>query len=97
MALTNIFNEPRREITETAVGIAVTSIPVALDYEVASWLMKTYPDDFIWFGALAAGAGIIIAGWVGLLIIHEIGDVACCLFEGIGVQMRPKRRAIWER
>lgn len=40
MALSNILREPRREIIETLVGIAIFIIPVYLDYRFGLWFEK---------------------------------------------------------
>ena len=37
MALSNIFREPRREITETLVGVGVVILPVYVNYRLGAW------------------------------------------------------------
>lgn len=38
MALSNIFREPRREITESAIGLGIFAAAAWADYHFAVWL-----------------------------------------------------------
>lgn len=94
MALSNIFNEPRREITETAIGALAISSFLLVDF----WL--------VWMGSSAtsfpgylAGMGIVgvimlLVGMFGIglfLFMHFIGEEACDYLEDRGVHLRPRR------
>ena len=100
MALSNIFREPGREITETLVGIAVVGTILAVilpaDYYFARWFEEItgganggcpWPLGMILIGPMAAiGVGLVA------VFIHEVGDIVCDSLEERGIQMRPRRR-----
>lgn len=101
MALSNIFNEPRREITETVVGLGVVGSAVAgflsLDYATVRWLEAVYGegrDPFVLktvlVGILLGFCGSILVGL--LFLTHAAGDNICTALERRGVQMRPRQR-----
>ena len=99
MALSNMLNEPRREITETVVGIAVV-VPFAwLDYYFACGLWesaKGTKDSMPFVVALfftaftLAGLGFMLVMF--LLLVHGLGDIACNALERRGFQLRPRQR-----
>lgn len=73
MAFSNIFREPRRELTESAVGIVAVaaglSVWIAADYHFSLWLEKTcgpiapnYPNDPVF--PLVCGNGSWTATYV---------------------------------
>ena len=94
MALSNIFREPRREITESAVGIAAFALLVYGDYEFASWFHEVTKP----VGACPIPIGMIlgvIAALLGigaLFLTHAIGEGVCNSLARRGVELRPKRR-----
>lgn len=105
MALSNIFREPRREITETVVGVCVGGPVIAgllwLDYWFAinvcgadSWSFTSreapIPVAMI-FGLLCGFITCLIA--VGLAVaIHGLGDRVCNVLDQSGLRLRPKQR-----
>lgn len=98
MALSNIFREPRREITEQAaglLGLAVLLLPailMTLDY---SKIEHTggMPPTFLMAGFLGIATGI---GWMVLLglalLTHRIGEELCDFLANRGLELRPKNR-----
>jgi uncharacterized membrane protein YidH (DUF202 family) len=97
MALSNMLREPRREITETVVGIIVVGAALSafawLDYQFANW-MSNRREDFA--PLLIVGAFILVGGvivtFVLAFVTHAIGDAICTALENRGVQMRPRQR-----
>lgn len=94
MALTNIFNEPRREIIEQIAGVLILVVPVWLDYRFAVWFQHvTGPRDpcpvpmGMFFGAVA-GMMIISA----LIMIHWAGEAVCDALAERGLELRPTQR-----
>lgn len=98
MALSNIFNEPRREITESLVGIAIVSLGVgvcagfvALEWWFDPTLLLT--DAVLKLLILAAcGAILVFAVVVFLHVTHALGDAACNAFQARGIHLRPRVR-----
>lgn len=95
MALSNIFREPRREITETVIGV-LTIVPITwLDYQFAVWFHKVSGGDEhgcplilgMFFGVFVAIAFISF-----VFFIHTIGEVVCDKLCDRGLELRPKQR-----
>jgi hypothetical protein len=76
MALSNIFKEPRREITETVVGLAV-AVPFAT------------ADCYLFGLNLGAFLGAMVGGAV---FIHEAGESLCDYLQEAGIHLRPRQR-----
>ncbi len=98
MALSNILREPRREITESIVGLAIVGAAVWVDYAFASWLERRegyWPNGHAvtpWPVGMALG---IILGILGIIIVvttHALGTAVCNALETRGVQLRPRKR-----
>jgi hypothetical protein len=93
MALSNIFREPPREITESAVGIGVFGGLIFLDSYFANWL---HAASAPWGPPLALcylfGLFFAIALWVLALFTHIIGEEICGALANRGLELRPKRR-----
>lgn len=98
MALSNIFREPRREITETVVGIVIAVPSIWLDYRFAlqfpTWME---PPDIVayWFCvALGMICGVLIPLALVLLLmaVHGIGNAVCNALQGHGLYLRPRQR-----
>ncbi len=94
MALTNILREPRREITETVVGLAIIVPIVYLDYRFALWFEEaTGPDKSCpWPIGMMFGVMIAILIVMGAVAIHILGTGICNWLENNGIQMRPRQR-----
>ena len=96
MALSNILREPRREITETAIGVAVVGIPIALDYVFG----VAVSDDKhpVWLGMLLGAVLLALAflATAGVLIvvlgIHEVGEGICNTLQKRNIHLRPRVR-----
>lgn len=96
MALSNIFREPRREITESVVGLSVVGLLVYADYRFAAWLNEIVINDR--HEPLPLPLGMVF-GLVCLLVIylalaftHTIGDTICDALDDAGVHLRPRDR-----
>lgn len=99
MALSNIFREPRREITEQLIGLLVT-LPVGL------WLWHFTRIIHANLFPTNQGGSWIVAGMisafstffgVGILFlvssfIHTAGEKACNWLATRGLELRPKER-----
>lgn len=97
MALSNMLREPRREITETLLGIIVL-IPAAwIDYHLALWIQsQSYHGDVplilcLVFSTILMGAGIA-ASIVLAVFTHWVGERACAWLNVIGIEIRPRDR-----
>lgn len=98
MALSNIFCEPRREITETIIGLAIVGSALGADYAFAVWACAKDPGYSIGENMLAGvvlflilGAGMIVAG--GLVwAVHALGEAVCNSLQIHGIHLRPRQR-----
>lgn len=100
MALSNIAAEPRRELIEQGVGVAVLVLLGILDFKVSArvsaWShndpplvvdMLLLPLAFLAFLFLA---GLLFTGlWY---LAHALGEGACALLKVAGLEIRPKQR-----
>ena len=98
MALSNILNEPQREITETVVGALLIAGFIAGDYYLSQWTQnlaggwKEYPWPA---GMILNGLGMIIGSLLLLIIpfaIHALGEAMCNGLQSVGIHLRPKRK-----
>lgn len=105
MALSNILREPRREITETLVGVSTLIIPVGISYPIALYFPwdKTDPTSLI--GRMAASillevvaAAVLVLGTLGITLLaiglHTLGEIVCNELQFLGVHLRPRQRRI---
>lgn len=95
MALSNIFREPRREITESAVGLMLCAAYVFLDYCFAVWFRSATGgthDGCPWSLGMILGVGLSLLFFGLLLATHALGEFACGSLARRGVELRPKRR-----
>jgi hypothetical protein len=104
MALSNMLKEPRREITETAVGLGLLAFLPVSDLIFALWLTHgdTDPRHTLWTAMeMVALSGVIplcglvivlVVGYVALQLVHAIGEFACNVLELRGVHLRPRTR-----
>jgi len=108
MALSNIWREPRREITESVIGIvafAAFGWPICLG---ASWFAKVSgpadaansnhaPPYFFRFivgliGCFLALVAVYFVLKLFLHITHLIGEAVCGILARFGMEPRPKDR-----
>jgi hypothetical protein len=90
MALSNIFREPRREITESAVGIGIVAVLAWADYQFAQWVCAA--DDSPRVLGMMLGAAIFMIACGILIITHALGDAVCNSLETRGIHLRPRNR-----
>ena len=98
MALSNIFNEPRREITESVVGTLVFSGFLPLDYFLALGFEKItggaghggcpWPLGMLFF----VPVGLALAIAVFVYLPHFLGEVFCGWLANAGLEVRPNDR-----
>ena len=107
MALNNIRNEPQREITEQAVGVAVVLLAIVVDVIMAYWV-DWYTQDWglnhmpasigillipiILTGVLFFVALAIIFVSIVVLAMHELGELICNKLQDRGIHLRPRNR-----
>lgn len=98
MALSNTLREPRRELTETAVGVLVTfavAVPVlGPAYLFAIWFQGVtggWTDGCPWPAGVVLGLLVEFVAFLLLLLVHFIGEETCDVLEGRGVRLRPRR------
>ncbi len=101
MALSNIFREPRREITESVVGLTVFGLAAWADYSFGRWLQEyahithsdgTGFDPVPWPMGMIAGVLIAIGAVFVVLGTHALGDVICNALQRNGIHLRPRQR-----
>jgi hypothetical protein len=105
MALSNIFNEPRREITETAIGAAIAAaffagLYVWGSHEYANGDRLCLPGCDSRAAYLAVFMILLTIGFVvgGVIIagiaigIHALGESICNRLEDAGLHLRPRQR-----
>ena len=102
MTISNIRREPRREITESLVGIGVFAVLSAIDFGLAVWGHADDPSHStlewacMWFFALAFLAVVVAIALlvvkVFLLATHAIGESVCNSLETRGIRLRPRQR-----
>ena len=99
MALSNTLKEPRRELTETGIGVAVIATAIGADYAFASWFITSFPPSggsfpyaFAMVVAMFIGAVVVLMTWGLLLFAHFLGEVICDSLANNGIYVRPKRR-----
>lgn len=97
MALSNIFREPRREITETVVGL-VLLVPAWADYRFGVWLATFLapPDKDMYVMLVVVGTmlGVALMGAavLSIVILHAVGESICDALEDRGMHLRPRQR-----
>lgn len=92
MALSNIFREPRREITESVVGIAVVGGLLYGDYHLAVGLSKLGANPLPIPAGMFVGIFLILAVSAVLAITHYAGEAICDAFAKRGLELRPRNR-----
>lgn len=92
MALSNIGNEPRREITEHAAGIILIVGTLGVTYAGACWFFSPKNiGETVLAMMLTALGGVIAIGFM-TVFIHAVGEIACDVLDNLGLDPRPKQR-----
>lgn len=96
MALSNICKEPRREITESLVGIGIVAGVVYGDYLLAKGIFGIHPDRFDFVLVMVLIPIVLAIGSLfsfGLLhLTHAVGEGICNSLADHGLELRPKNR-----
>jgi len=98
MALSNILREPRREITETAIGLSLIVLFCLADYYLADivyssmMMIDDRHDNFLHVMSFIASALVIIVIIGGFVLAHSMGQSLCDWLQKNNIHLRPKRR-----
>lgn len=97
MALSNVLREPRRELIEQGLGVLAIGGFIGFDYIITSLIFADFmaPTTYLWADfafAMFVGAAAIFLGFIGLHIIHWIGEAVCGAMARRGYDPRPTRR-----
>lgn len=103
MALSNIFREPQREITESLLGFVVVGTVLAgiglLDYPLAVWFYDITggPDGGcpVPLGMIMAPIlliAVVLVSILALMVVHAVGEGICDSLEEHGIRLRPRNR-----
>lgn len=100
MALSNLRNEPRREITEQLFGILAVLGFMFCDYKFSLWFQSEtggYPGPGCpWWIGIQLGILFSFIILIGIPIIwyliHAVGESVCGLLTTIGLDPRPRDR-----
>jgi len=105
MALSNIFREPRRELTESVIGIVIIATLVYADYRFGLWFEQLCGYEHWKFssGSITSANVPWPAGmFIGLLLVlalfslglfsHFIGEEIADKLERRGIHLRPRVR-----
>lgn len=99
MALGNIRREPRREITESLLGILVVAPLFYLDWHLsAEWSVISNGPPFIIALLLipvftVIGLGILFVALLAFLAgTHALGELICDILAEVRLDPRPKNR-----
>ena len=94
MSISNVFREPRRELTEQLVGAAVVGVLLLFDWRFALWFQASVnPADkefrivglIVGLGCLALLSGLTV-------FTHFIGEQVCDSLQRRGLHLRPRVR-----
>ncbi len=91
MALSNIINEPRRELTEQLAGTILAAGLGWADYRFAIFAQRLegpthHPTPFLTW--LVVGVLLFAGAWGCLLLIHLIGEVLLNYLARSGLELR---------
>lgn len=98
MALSNIRNEPQREITESLVGIGCLVVVLWLDFWGSSLVnTRFFPKDpgMIVVLVIALPVTLFIFFLIGMGTIygtHALGEKICGALARRGLELRPRER-----
>ena len=97
MALSNIVNEPRREITETIVGLTTVGTIAYAYYRFGVWFQRVADPPPPWVAGVIAGMCVGVLGTLLLIaaaaITHWAGESICNKLErSYGIRLRPMKR-----
>ena len=104
MALSNTLWEPRRELTETAIGLLAVTIAFGADYLFALWLSRFYFGSMhhvfgndgstpLWLGMIE-GVVLAVIIWLIVLLVHSLGEGICNTLQRNNIHLRPRQRRI---
>lgn len=98
MALGNLMREPRRELTESAVGLLIFGAVIAADYAFGMWLQSYAGLDhnsraeIPWPIGMMIGVIVAGLGFATLILTHALGEAICDKLQDNGIRLRPQRR-----
>lgn len=96
MALSNVFREPRREITEQLAGLMVFAGVLGVDLPFALWFQReTGLTPFVpgvIAGLICGFLGGVMSFLIFGLVMHAVGEGVCNALARRGLELRPKNR-----
>lgn len=95
MALSNMLREPRREITESVVGLLIFAVYMSVSYWFALWICeqdRATPFAVAMVFSMLGVFYVPFALMAVMFVVHVAGDIACDMLEAIGVHLRPRQR-----
>ena len=95
MALSNIFREPRREITESVAGVAVVIAVLLPAFLFGLWFQRVaLPHNVVQGRILGTLFGAILSAVClgALFFTHFVGEGICDALANRGLELRPKVR-----
>lgn len=98
MALSNMLREPRREITESVVGIAFLALVIGGFARFGMWFANRTTDannpygPMVFVGMLVALVSIFVLIALAYFT-HFVGEEVCDKLKKHGLELRPKERA----
>lgn len=95
MALFNLRNEPRREITEQIAGLVFAGLFIWADYALVKWTGIPKDAGDVVFGMLFGVFGLatlIMLFFLMLFFTHAIGEIVCGWLKRFGLDPRPTKR-----
>ena len=91
MALSNLKNEPRREIIEQAAGVLAIVCFLFGNYAFVKWMGAEKPVDIV-CGMIITAMVVPFAVMFLTFGIHVIGEAVCGVLAGLGLDPRPSQR-----
>lgn len=92
MALSNLLNEPRREITEQVIGAIGICGFIGIDYVIAIWGVGAKATLDVITSMLFIPPVLGLAFVTLFFGVHLIGEIFCDLLKQVGADPRPKQR-----
>lgn len=102
MALSNIGREPRREITESVIGIVAVVVWLGVAFLIARTFDPHYinaPNDYGPSWAFTVSFVTLVVATIGPLLFfgifcltHALGEEVCDWLKAVRIDPRPKRR-----
>jgi hypothetical protein len=87
-----MLREPRREITESVVGLAIIGLFSYADYRFAIFMGATKNDPELYVLFMIVGFVISMMIFGVILVGHALGEDICDALARRGLELRPRQR-----